>query len=152
MPREIQYLTVQDHLWINLQVTKRKNRWNFATLEEATFYQYAYGRSTDVPAQAARYAAGFAKKQPFDSGNEATGFVGLVSFLRMNGYHLKWDDTNALERYSSLLGSGDANAELQKYLRLDEHAHDVVLEEVGKAVLEEFPNTIAALMKSPVSA
>lgn len=86
----VQYLTVQDILWLNLQVTKTTNAFNFATLEEATFYQYGYGGSANVLAQAARFLSGFTAKQPFaGKGDAATAFLGCAGFLYANGYDLE---------------------------------------------------------------
>ena len=75
-------------LWINLQLTKTSKSFNFATLEEATFYQYAYGSSVDVIGQAARFVSGFAKLKPFTAANKATALVGMLAFLECNGHFL----------------------------------------------------------------
>lgn len=80
------YLTIQDILWINLQVTKKVQHFNYARLEEATFYQYAYGESNTLFPQAARFVSGFVKMHPFDAGNDATAFVACLAFLKINGY------------------------------------------------------------------
>src|SRR5690242_2182577 len=64
------YLTVQDMIWINMQVTKKTQPFNYSKLEEATFNQYGYGNSSSVMAQAGRLLAGFASKKPFNNGNE----------------------------------------------------------------------------------
>lgn len=78
-------LTVQDILWINLQVTKKVQHFSYAKLEEATYYQYAYGDSNEVLSQAGRFLAGFLKMHPLDAGNEATAFVATLAFLKING-------------------------------------------------------------------
>ncbi len=89
-PAAIQYLTVQDMLWINLHITKESNAFNYATLEEATFYQYGYGGSHDVLGQAARFLKGFMANAPFaGKGDDLTAFVGCVAFLAMNGYQFE---------------------------------------------------------------
>jgi prophage maintenance system killer protein len=82
----LNYLTVQDILWINLQITKKVQHFNYARLEEATFYQYAYGESNSLFPQADRFLSGFVKMHPFDSGNEATAFVACLAFLQVNGF------------------------------------------------------------------
>lgn len=41
----MRYLTVQDMLWISLQVVGRPQKFQYAKLEEATFTQYIYGES-----------------------------------------------------------------------------------------------------------
>ncbi len=78
----LHYLTVQDVLWINLQVTKKVHHFNYARLEEATAYQYAYGEKSST-SQAARFLTGFLKMHPFDVGNEATAFVACAAFLKI---------------------------------------------------------------------
>ena len=83
--QRLRTLTVQDVLWINLQVTGRVNHYSNARLEEATYYQFAYGDSQDLEAQAARLLAGFVRMHPFEAGNEATALGAALSFLRLNG-------------------------------------------------------------------
>lgn len=82
----LRYLTVQDVLWTNLQVTKRVNHYSAARLEEATYYQYAYGDSVGVPAQAARLLSGFVRLRPLEAGNDATALLATLAFLEINGY------------------------------------------------------------------
>ncbi len=88
----MQYLTVQDILWINLHVTGAPQEFRFADLEEATYYQYGYGGSKSLIPQAANFLSGFLKKKPIAAGNEATAFIGCLSFLKVNGVSLKLDD------------------------------------------------------------
>lgn len=91
----LHYLTVQDVLWINLQVTKKVNHFNMVKLEEATFYQYALGASKDVVAQASRFLPGFLKLKPFDLGNAATAFIAFAAFVEINGKVLDLSDEAA---------------------------------------------------------
>lgn len=153
MPREIQYLTVQDHLWINLQVTKKKNRWNFAKLEEGTFYQYAYGKSTEFVGQAARYVSGFVKQQPFDSGNEATAFVGLLAFLTANGYHWSLDDKKGVDFFDAVVAGGEAaERKIMQFAKWHDDDHHATIEAIGNDILDRFPKTIEKLAaRVPVS-
>jgi prophage maintenance system killer protein len=92
----IHYLTVQDILWINHEVARRVNDYKFAQLEEATFYQYGYGKSEDVLKQAAGFLTGFIKLRPFSSGNVGTAFISVLAFLKINGYNLALDPGNAV--------------------------------------------------------
>jgi prophage maintenance system killer protein len=105
----IHYLTVQDILWINLQIVGHTQPWNYATLEEASFYQYSYGDSTNIPAQAARLATGFAKKAPFEKGNEATGLVAALTFLEMNGHTLPWNESELSQWFGRAQNAADAS-------------------------------------------
>lgn len=82
------YLTLQDMLWLNLQLTKSEQEFDFALLEEATFLQYAYYNSKDVAAQAAKFLTGFKEKAPFSDGNEACAFIGALAFVEANGKSL----------------------------------------------------------------
>jgi prophage maintenance system killer protein len=97
----LHYLTVQDMLWINHRVTGKVNAFDYDRLEQGTFLQYGYGKSLDLAKQAAAFLNGFAKKQPFEEGNEATGFVGFVAFLRSNGKDVRLDANQAREWIAS---------------------------------------------------
>lgn len=85
---QLHTLTVQDVLWINLQVTNKVQHYQFAKLEEAVFYQYAYGSSTGLVPQTNRFVSGFLRMHPFDAGNEGTAFVAAAAFLLLNGKEL----------------------------------------------------------------
>ena len=90
-------LTVQDMLWVNLQITKKSGGFNFATLEEAVYNQYGYGDSVDVIGQAATFVTEFVRMKPFEKGNGASAFVGLVAFLECNGKSLRVEPEKALD-------------------------------------------------------
>lgn len=93
----IHYLTVQDVLWINHEVTRKVNPYKYAQLEEATFSQYGYGKSQNVLSQAGGFLEGFMKLRPFSEGNRATAFVSALAFLAINGYETNLEPENALE-------------------------------------------------------
>jgi death-on-curing protein len=82
----VHYLTVQDILWINHAVTKEIHEFKHAQLEEATFFQYGYGKSEDVLGQAGAFLQGFIRLRPFTAGNRRTAFVAALTFLSINGY------------------------------------------------------------------
>lgn len=84
----IHYLTVQDVIWINTEITKETNEFKYAQLEEAVFYQYGYGKSKNVLAQAAHFLQGFLKLRPFTAGNRATAFISALTFLKINSYEI----------------------------------------------------------------
>jgi len=84
----LHYLTVQDVLWINTQVTKTGNEFRYAPLEEATFCQYGYGKSENVLLQAGNFLRGFLRLRPFSKGNVGTAFIAVLTFLSINGYNL----------------------------------------------------------------
>lgn len=93
----IHYLTVQDVLWINHEVSKRVNTFKYAQLEEATFYQYGYGKSEDIIGQAGQFLEGFIKLRPFSSANRATALVSVLTFLQINGCQINLAPGEAAE-------------------------------------------------------
>jgi len=141
------YLTVQDILWINLQITKKQQSFNYARLEEATFYQYAYGQSSSVLSQAARLLAGFSAKKPFANGSEATAFVATMAFLKLNGFDVHLSDESAshwVER-----ASRDASAALQALTDITEEAGDhhgePDVRDAVHEVIDAYPKTLALM-------
>lgn len=154
MPK-LHYLTVQDILWINLQATKKVQHFNYARLEEATFYQYAYGESNELVGQAARFLAGFVRMRPLEVGVEATAFLAAATFLRMNGACLRVDDASGAAWFRAVAASNEAAQDaFARALVLDPHHHwevkpNVKSEVVG--VIADFPGTVQALL-DPVAA
>ena len=143
-PPKLHYLTVQDILWINLQVTKTTHTFNYAKLEEATYYQYAYGDSDDLFAQASRFTRGFQKLAPLAEGNEATAFVAVNTFLLLNGAELTVDDRQAAEWFRSG-ASTSAVSRLEDEHSLSDKVRDVVVH-----VMQRFPDSISALAGRPI--
>ncbi len=144
------YLTVQDMLWINLQVTNRVNHYNFARLEEATYYQYSYGESKDLVVQAGRLASGFPKLHPFDAGNAATAFVGTLVFLSVNRVSLNLSDGQAADWFEKILDRSQSGAEaIQPMLRSGlAYGHsEADVRSAIQDVLDEFPCSILCLAK-----
>lgn len=98
-------LTLQDVIWINLQVSRTVNRFRYADLEDAVFAQYGYGESVDLAKQAAAFFRALIAKAPFTAGNEATALIALAGFLAINGRRLTWTSEDALawiERFESI--------------------------------------------------
>ncbi|CUU03017.1 hypothetical protein GBSOP10_102424 [Armatimonadetes bacterium GBS] len=93
---EWRYLTLQDLIWINTEVTKRPQPYSYERLEEATYYQYSYRQSRDVVLQAARFLWGYLKYRPFAQGNYATALIATLALLQINGYeaHLPVEQAN----------------------------------------------------------
>lgn len=152
MAATLHTLTVQDILWVNLQVTEKVHHFNYARLEEATYYQYAYGDSRTLVPQAARFVTGFLKMHPFDAGNDATAFVGLVAFLRLNGRDLDLADDNGATFLAKLTApKADARKILESAV-VTPHGHghdDHHLPDVRAAiasVLRAYPKTIQSLV------
>jgi prophage maintenance system killer protein len=152
----LHYLTVQDLLWINLQATKKVQHFNYARLEEATFYQYAYGDSSSLVPQAARFLPGFIRMHPFDAGNESTALIACATFLRMNGSVLNVPDADAeawLDKVMTKQISGqDAVANFTEPIP---HFHDVLkpdVRSVSKSVLDNYKDTLESLSHRTPSA
>jgi prophage maintenance system killer protein len=145
------YLTVQDVLWTHFQILKRTSPYQFASLEEATFYQYAYGKSEDVLAQASRFFTGFCRKAPFEHGNEATAFVVMVALLELNGFEVTVKDSDAASWVRSAR-PGETEW-LNQGIRKSEGGHDHGKSDVKvylNRALETFPITIKALQPAAV--
>ncbi|MCS6919106.1 MAG: hypothetical protein NZM28_04995 [Fimbriimonadales bacterium] len=94
---EWRYLTLQDLIWINAEVTKSPQPYSYDRLEEATYYQYSYRQSRDVPLQAARFLWGYLKYRPFARGNLATALIATLAFLHINGYETRLPAEHAAE-------------------------------------------------------
>jgi prophage maintenance system killer protein len=149
------YLSVQDILWINLQITKQVNRFHYATLEEGTFLQYGYGSSQNVLAQAAKFVAGFARLNPIADGNEATAFVACIAFLRLNDYEVRLKDSDALSWYHEATQSSDSMLHIERIAHPADQDHHELQPDVRagiQSVLNDFPNTIRALASVTASA
>jgi len=143
----IHYLTVQDVLWINQEVTKEVNDFKYAQLEEATYAQYAYGKSKDVLTQAGQFLERFMRLQPFASGNRATAFVATLTFLLMNDHDVVLDPEHAapwaLDVAEHRVSGRDAVAQVASP-RAPTHIKPVV-RTIVHDVIEKYAETIAAL-------
>jgi len=145
----LNYLTVQDVLWINRQLTKRDVPFQFATLEEATFYQYAYGSSADAVGQAARLIGGFRKLAPFAEANDATAFVATLAFLRLNGQSVSLKDKDAAAWFERAQADGSVVSEISAA----GHGHhgDPDPRAEMQAVFDAYPKTLDSLLKVAVT-
>ncbi len=153
MASQLHYLTVQDILWINLQVTGKVHTFNFAKLEEATYYQYAYGESRSVAPQAARFIQGFPKLHPIEAGNEATIFIAVLAFLTVNGMAVTLTDKEApawLENIQTQKTTPlEAIKSIAKHPHTYTHAPDV--RTATKQLLSQSQATVrTALSTSPI--
>lgn len=142
-----QYLTVQDVLWLNFELTKQTNPFDFAILEEATFYQYGYGISNNPQTLAGRFLAGFIKKPVFGSGDAATAFAGFVAFLMLNGYELDLPDTEAAG-WVTRVKNGEIKAEeaVAKLSHLSAGHHEGDARHCMAYAIELYPKTLGALL------
>lgn len=145
------YLTVQDILWINLQVTKKTQSFNYAKLEEATFYQYGYGQSASLLSQSGRLLSGFVSKKPFTSGNEATAFIATLAFLKLNGMNVNLSDDVApmwLDRSSK--DSTVATEAISDIMAADPNyveEHEPSVRDTVLSIVDAYPKTIARIAR-----
>ena len=63
---------------------------------------YAYARTSDIVARAARHTAGIVRNHPFVDGNKRTGFVIGVLFLELHGFDFKASEEDATQAIMSL--------------------------------------------------
>jgi prophage maintenance system killer protein len=146
-PETLAYITIQDLLWLNQQVTKKVNAFNYAVLEEAAFYQYGYGQSKDLLRQASQFVTAFAKKQPFAGGNVATAFAGFVTFVLINGCTLDLSDSDGTAWLDKIAGSqAAAESSLREIAKPEGPAHRDI-EECAHEALRLYPMTLAELAK-----
>lgn len=154
----LNYMTVPDMMWVNLEIMKSPQPWNYATLEEAVFLQYRYGASADLVGQAAQFLAEFPGKRAFKSGNEATAFVGFVAFLVINGKDLHLDDAAAADWARGVWENGTvdgARAKIEVLLEEHElHTHHGTPDVRGtlRAVLARYPETVKILRETGYTA
>lgn len=145
--RPVRYLTVQDVLWLHLQLTGRPPRFRYAALEEATFQQYGYGSSLDVPAQAQRVLAAFVKKRPFDQANTASGLVVALAFLAINGYDLALDDAELKRVMTAGEGASEAPDLTPHIVPARERDHaEAETRAVVESILGRYAATAASLV------
>jgi prophage maintenance system killer protein len=145
------YLTLQDMIWINMQVTKKTQSFNYARLEEGTFYQYAYGQSASLISQTGRFLSGFAQKKPFVQGNEATAFIGAIAFLKMNGMTVNisddvatgWIDRTIKDSSAAIQALTDVAVPDEGY-RAD---HDPSVREAVHGVMDAYPKTLSLISR-----
>lgn len=150
MAGKLTTLTVQDMLWVNLQITKVSKTYHFARLEEATFNQYGYGGSVDVIGQAAKFVTEFVRMKPFSAGNEATAFVALIAFMECNGKALALEPERALEWVRGIWAD-PSSAEAAITVLVDDHhvhLHHGVPEKRAAIVtnLEKYKDTVMTLL------
>lgn len=145
----LHYLTVQDVVFLNLQVTKTQEEFDYAKLEEATFYQFARGTSTDIVGQCARFLTGFVRLSPFVKGNVACAFAGSMAFLQANGKTLRVTDEDAAVWVRAVLSEPET-AQAAIAARLEDapvHAAFGVpdFHEICISIVDEFAGSLAML-------
>jgi death-on-curing protein len=141
-----QYLTVQDLIWINSTLTGKDQAFDFAKLEEATYYQYGYGKSVDLLGQAGRFLPGFAKQKPFAKANKATAFVATLAFLSMNGFHIELDDDDGAKWCRRALGEENCREDLSSITSVSSgHDHSPDVRAIVYDLVARYSDSIGSL-------
>ncbi|MBL8064976.1 MAG: hypothetical protein JNM34_03855 [Chthonomonadaceae bacterium] len=99
---KVHTLTVPDLVWINLQVSGSTQPFDYARLEEGTFYQFGHKGDSSLATRAARFLTGFPKLAPFNSFNEQTAIFATLAFLEGNGLVVSDDPVQAMDWLRSL--------------------------------------------------
>jgi prophage maintenance system killer protein len=140
------YLTVQDIIWIHLQITNQQGKFSFAKLEEATSYQYAYGKSHDVLSQAARFFPGFVAMSPFESGNKAVGFTAGVVFLELNGLKFNPNEKDLVQWNDRAIDRSTSKEAIESGTESVAEGHHMSSRETAQSVLDRYEATIKKLL------
>jgi death-on-curing protein len=148
LKKMVNYLTVQDILWINQEVTSEAQPFKYAQLEEGTNFQYGYGKSENVLAQAGQFIQGFIRLRPFKVGNRATAFIAVLAFLKINGYDITLAPSDATQWVMDVADKKqpgkDAIAEVaqrsEKPIEINPAVRTIV-----KELIEEYADTVEVL-------
>lgn len=144
----IHYLTVQDILWINAQITGDAPEFKQERVEEASYFQYAYGAATGIIPQAARLLSRFSHQNAFAKGNDATAFTATVAFLKLNGLSLATKDRDAADWFRESSVSQERAHEALAAATKSDAGHGFDPEQAAKSALAAFPQAIAALSEA----
>lgn len=145
----LRYLTAQDVLWINLQVTRRVLKFDWVGLEEAVNAQFGYGTSLDPVGQATTFVSEFLRRAPFEYGNEATALVALATFLRMNGLRLTVADAVAADWVRTFGPDSVPASTTAEFTDEIEHVDDRSVQQVAQLSLQRYPGAVAELGAPP---
>lgn len=119
-------------LWLPIEAVIEHNRLEVEATEERHFVRdhgllesalarpqnaFAYGEE-DIVVLAAKLMAGIARAHAFEQGNKRTAFEAMWHFLRLNGYDLAIEDSEAwAERVISLIEHRSTEEDFARALR-----------------------------------
>ena len=119
-------------LWLPIEAVIEHNRLEVEATEERHFVRdhgllesalarpqnaFAYGEE-DIVVLAAKIMAGIARAHAFEQGNKRTAFEAMWHFLRLNGYDLAIEDSEAwAERVISLIEHRSTEEDFARALR-----------------------------------
>jgi prophage maintenance system killer protein len=149
------YLTVQDLIWINTEVTGAPQPYNYDGLEEATYYQYSYRQSMDVPLQAARFLWGYLTYRPFAKGNLSTALIAVLTFLEINGHEVHLPAEQAAEWFQAVAQRRKHPlSAIRQIVTLSRGVNTAPVREVAHHLIERYEEAVHSLLDSerPTSA
>lgn len=79
--------------------------------------KWHYSDGSDTPMLAAAYTFGFVKNHPYRDGNKRIGFLAMITFLGMNGYHFSATDADVVAEIVSLADGSVSEEELADWIR-----------------------------------
>lgn len=145
----LRYLTAQDVLWINLQVTRRVLKFDWVGLEEAVNAQFGYGASLDSVGQATTFVTALLRKAPFEYGNEGTALIALATFLRLNGLRLTVEDGAAADWIRTWGPDSVWATTTAEFADEIEHVDDRSVQPVAQHALRRYASAAAELGEPP---
>lgn len=141
----LNYLTVQDVIWINTQVSGAVQTFDYEALEDSVYCQYGYGTQVDLESQAARLMASIVSRAPFEKGNEATAFVATVTFLTANHRQFNMETSKATAWFHSAIADPSAGAMAQAFGSEAEHHEHAGIQSIASEILKRFSATVESL-------
>ena len=79
--------------------------------------KWHHGDSPDIAALAAAYAFGLTRNHPYRDGNKRIGFLALVTFLGINGYHFTATEAEVVTSILTLAEGTLSEEELTAWVR-----------------------------------
>jgi hypothetical protein len=152
MPNGLRYLTVQDVLWIHLQVAEHTCPFNYDDLEGSVFAQYGYGESTHLLQQALQFLTTFLHKKPFECNNTATAWISFLVFLHLNHQAINVPDEKGLEFLEQFALAPTAQNPLEVLKQVVTPIppeEEVEVQDVTINLIARFPKTLRACKEKP---
>jgi death-on-curing protein len=79
--------------------------------------KWQYSGRTDVPLLATAYAFALVKNHPYRDGNKRIGFLGMVTFLGVNGHDLSAPDAEVVAEFLALADGRVSEEALADWIR-----------------------------------
>ncbi|HEY0874761.1 MAG TPA: type II toxin-antitoxin system death-on-curing family toxin [Vicinamibacterales bacterium] len=85
--------------------------------------KWHYSERTDVATLAAAYAFGLVHNHPYRDGNKRIGFLAMITFLGLNGYHFSATDAEVVTEIVALADGTVSEDALTDWIRLHSSKH-----------------------------